>query len=60
MGRTREGGKNTEMDNFGQIYTDPQATRKNSVNMLYYSIGEEVLHEMMDGIEALEEKLETT
>ena len=42
-----------EKDNFGEIYTygttlnDPEKL----VNMLYYIIGEEVLYEMMDGIE---------
>jgi len=43
-----------EMDNFGEIYTDLSDPEK-LVNMLYYIIGEEVLHEMMDGIEAWEE-----
>ena len=39
-----------EKDNYGEIYTDlgdPEAV----VNMLYYIIGEEVLLEMMDGVE---------
>lgn len=39
-----------EKDNFGEIYTDlgnPEAV----VNMLYYIIGEEVLLEIMDGVE---------
>jgi len=43
-----------EKDNFGEIYTDlsdPEAV----VNMLYYIIGEEVLLEIMDGVEAWEE-----
>jgi len=43
-----------EMDNFGEIYTDLSDPEK-LVNMLYYIVGEEVLHEMMDGIEAWEE-----
>ena len=43
-----------EKDNFGEVYTygtalsDPEKL----VNMLYYIIGEEVLYEMMNGIEA--------
>lgn len=40
-----------ENDNYGEIYTnlgDPEEL----INMLYYIIGEEVLYEMMDGIEA--------
>ena len=43
-----------EKDNFGEIYTDlsdPEAV----VNMLYYIIREEVLLEIMDGVEAWEE-----
>jgi len=43
-----------EKDNFGEIYTDLSNPEK-LVNMLYYIIGEEVLYEMMDGIEAWEE-----
>ena len=43
-----------EKDNFGEIYTDLSDPEK-IVNMLYYIIGEEVLYEMMDGIEAWEE-----
>ena len=43
-----------EKDNFGEIYTDLSDPEK-LVNMLYYIIGEEVLYEMMDGIEAWEE-----
>ena len=38
-------------DNFGEIYTDLSDPEK-LINMLYYIIGEEVLFEMMDGIEA--------
>ena len=38
-----------EKDNFGEIYTDLSNPEK-LVNMLYYIIGGEVLHEMMDGI----------
>ena len=37
-------------DNFGEIYTDLSDPEK-LINMLYYIIGEEVLFEMMDGIE---------
>ena len=40
-----------ERDNFGEIYTDLSDPEK-LVNMLYYIIGEEVLYEMMDSIEA--------
>ena len=40
-----------EMDNFGKIYTDLSDPEK-LINMLFYIIGEEVLFEMMDGIEA--------
>ena len=43
-----------EKDNFGEIYTDLSNPEK-LVNMLYYIIGEEVLFEMMDGIEAWDE-----
>ena len=39
-----------EKDNFGEIYTDLSNPEK-LINMLYYIIGEEVLFEMMDGIE---------
>lgn len=39
-----------EKDNFGEIYTDLGDPEK-LVNMLYYVIGNEVLYEMMDGIE---------
>jgi len=40
-----------EKDNFGEICTDLSDPEK-LINMLYYIIGEEVLIEMMDGIEA--------
>jgi len=46
-----------EKDNFGEVYTygtalsDPEKL----INMLYYIIGEEVLFEMMDGVEAWNE-----
>ena len=46
-----------EEENFGEIYTygpalsDPEKL----INMLYYIIGEEVLYEMMNGIEAWDE-----
>lgn len=43
-----------EKDNFGESYTDLSDPEK-LINMLYYIIGEEVLHEMMDGIEAWDE-----
>ena len=43
-----------EQDNFGEVYTDLSNPEK-LVNMLYYIIGEEVLNEMMDGVEAWEE-----
>jgi len=43
-----------EKDNFGEIYTDLSDPEK-LVNMLYYIIGEEVLYEIMDGVEAWEE-----
>jgi len=42
-----------EKDNFGEVYTDLSNPEK-LINMLYYIIGEEVLFEMMDGIEAWE------
>ena len=43
-----------EKDNFGEIYTDLSDPER-LINMLYYIIGEEVLFEMMDDIEALSE-----
>jgi len=43
-----------EKDNFGEVYTDLSNPEK-LINMLYYIIGEEVLYEMMDGIEAWED-----
>ena len=43
-----------EKDNFGEIYTDLSDPEK-LINMLYYIIGEEVLNEMMNGIEVWEE-----
>lgn len=39
-----------EKDNFGELYTDLNDPEK-LINMLYYIIGEEVLYEMMTGIE---------
>ena len=39
-----------ERDNFGEVYTDLSNPEK-LINMLYYIIGEEVLFEMMEGIE---------
>ena len=42
-----------EKENFGEVYTDLSDPEK-LVNMLYYIIGEEVLYEMMDGVEAWE------
>ena len=43
-----------EKDTFGEVYTDLSNPEK-LVNMLYYIIGEEVLNEMMAGVEAWEE-----
>ncbi|NMB69822.1 hypothetical protein GYA27_01290 [candidate division WWE3 bacterium] len=43
-----------EKENFGEINTDLSDPEK-LINMLYYIIGEEVLFEMMDGIEAWNE-----
>lgn len=43
-----------EKDTFGEIYTDISDPEK-LINTLYYIIGEEVLYEMMDDIEAWEE-----
>ena len=43
-----------EKDNFGEVTTDLSNPEK-LINMLYYIIGEEVLFEMMDGIEAWSE-----
>jgi hypothetical protein len=43
-----------ERDNFGEIYTDLSDPEK-LLNMLYYIIGEEVLFEIMDGIETWDE-----
>ena len=43
-----------ETDNFGEFYTDLTDPEK-LINMLFYIIGEEVLYEIMDGIEAWEE-----
>ncbi len=43
-----------EKNNFGEIYTDLSDPEK-ILNMLYYIIGEEVLYEMMDGVEVWEE-----
>jgi hypothetical protein len=43
-----------EKDNFGEIYTDISDPEK-LVNMLYYIIGEEVLFEMMEGVEVWNE-----
>lgn len=40
-----------EKDNFGKVYTELSNPEK-LVNILYYIIGEEVLFEIMDGIEA--------
>jgi len=39
-----------EMENFGEIYTDLSNPEK-LINALYYIIGEEVLHEMMNDVE---------
>jgi hypothetical protein len=43
-----------EKDTFGEVYTDLSNPIK-LINLLYYIIGEEVLDEMMKGIEAWEE-----
>lgn len=43
-----------EKDNFGEVYTDLSDPEK-VVNMLFYIIGEEVLFEIMDGVEAFNE-----
>ena len=43
-----------EKDNFGEVYTDLSDPEK-LINMLYYIIGEEVLFEMMDGVEVWHE-----
>ena len=43
-----------EKYNFGEVYTDLSNPEK-IVNMLWYIIGEEVLYEIMDGVEAWEE-----
>ena len=39
-----------ENDNFGEVYTDLSDPER-LINMLYYIIGEEVLFEMMDGVD---------
>ena len=39
-----------EKDNFGEVYTDLSNPEK-LINTLYYIIGEEVLNEMMEGVE---------
>jgi hypothetical protein len=43
-----------EKDNFGKVYTDLSDPEK-LINMLFYIIGEEVLVEMMEGIEVWNE-----
>ena len=43
-----------ELENFGEIYTDSSNPEK-LINMLYYIIGEEVLYEMMDGVDVWDE-----
>ena len=43
-----------EEETFGEIYTDLSNPEK-LVNMLYYIIGDEVLSEMMDGVEVWNE-----
>ncbi len=40
-----------EKENFGKVYTD-LSNPEQLLSTLYYIIGEEVLHEMMDGIDA--------
>lgn len=44
-----------EKDNFGEVYTDISDPEK-LINMLYYIIGEEVLFDMMQGVEVWEER----
>lgn len=39
-----------EKDNFGEVYTDLSDPEK-LINMLYYIIGEDVLYEMMEGVD---------
>ena len=39
-----------EKDNFGEVYTDMSNPEK-LINILYYIIGEEVLYEMMEGVD---------
>ena len=41
---------NYERDNFGEVYTDLSDPER-LINMLYYIIGEEVLFEMMEGVD---------
>jgi hypothetical protein len=43
-----------EKDNFGEVYTELSNPEK-LINMLYYIIGEEVLFEIMNGVEAWDE-----
>jgi hypothetical protein len=43
-----------EKENFGEVYTDLSDPEK-LVNMLFYIIGEEVLAEMMEGLEVWNE-----
>lgn len=43
-----------EKENFGEIYTN-LGNPEDLINVLYYIIGEEVLNEMMEGIEAWED-----
>ena len=43
-----------EKENFGEVYTNLSDPEK-LINILYYIIGEEVLYEIMDGIEAWNE-----
>ena len=45
-----------EKENFGEVYTDLSDPEK-FINTLYYIIGEEVLSEIMDGVEAWEDNL---
>ena len=45
-----------EKENFGEVYTDLSDPEK-FINTLYYIIGEEVLYEIMDGVEAWEDNL---
>ena len=46
--------QNYEKDNFGEVYTDLSDPEK-LINMVYYVIGDEIIGEMTEAIEAFEE-----